>query len=73
MEEALLLAIALNLILLAIAYFTRIRQVIIVSSIVWVLIGFSLFQEYDDTLLLAIIYLIAFAQIFIPLEKGATR
>lgn len=68
MEEVLLLAVAFNIILLVIGYFAASRPVIIISSLVWILIGFSLYQTYQDTLLLGILYMIAFAQIFIPLN-----
>lgn len=69
MQEVLMLAVIFNVILLVIAYFVNSRAVVIISSLVWVLIGFALYQEYADTLLLAILYMIAFAQIFIPLNQ----
>lgn len=80
MDEILILALVLNLILLVIAYFSASRAIIVVSSIVWVLIGFCVFESYHDvedlnteylTLIMAITYLIAFAQIFIPLRRNA--
>lgn len=68
MDEILILAVAFNILLLFIAYFSGSRAVVIICSIVWVLIGFMLFETYEDTLLLAILYMIAFAELFIPLK-----
>ena len=69
MEEALILAIAFNFILLAIGWYIGARQVVIISSIVWILIGFTVYKQYEDLMLLVITYLIAFAQIFIPVNN----
>ena len=80
MEEILILAIIFNVILVLIAYFSSSRPVMVVSSLVWILIGFALFQSYNGTedidktyltLLIAITYLIAFAQAFMPLRNKA--
>lgn len=70
MEETLILAVIFNVALLMIAYFVGSRAVVIVSSIIWIIIAFALFESYQDTLLLGIIYMIAFAQIFIPLKSS---
>lgn len=71
MDEALILAVIFNVVLLIIAYFSGSRPVVIICSLVWVLIGFAIYQTYEDTLLLAILYMIAFAEIFIPLKAKA--
>lgn len=68
MDEVLILAVVFNIVLLILGYFIGSRAVVIISSLVWILIGFLLYQTYTDTLLLAILYMIAFAQIFIPLN-----
>ncbi len=79
MEEILILAVIFNVILLIIAWFASSRAIVMVSSIVWILIGFALFQSYNGmedvntdylTLLIAITYLIAVAQVFIPLKRA---
>lgn len=68
MEEVLILAIAFNFILLAIGWYSGTRQVVIISSVIWILIGFNVYTTYNDLMLLVMSYLIAFAQIFIPLN-----
>lgn len=69
LEEILIIAIVFNIILLGISYFAATKAGVIISSLVWVLIGFALYDQYQDLLTLAITYMIAFAQIFIPLNK----
>jgi len=78
MDEILILAIAFNLMLLALGWFSGSRSVVIISSVIWIIIGFFIYQTYPDTegadyqiktLLLAISYMMAFAQIFIPLNR----
>lgn len=58
--------------LLAICWLAASRAGVIVSSIVWVLIGFQLYREYsgsdDALLLLGIVYMLAFIQVFMPLN-----
>lgn len=79
MEEILILAIFFNILLLVIAWFASSRAMVLVSSVIWILIGFALYQSYAEVedlntdyliLLIAITYLIAFAQFFIPLRRG---
>lgn len=72
LEETIIIAIAFNLILLGISYFSGTKAGVIISSLVWVLIGFALYDSYQDLLLLGITYMIAFAQIFMPLSKRTT-
>jgi len=78
MEEILIVAMILNIILAFIGYFSSSRAVMIISSLVWILIGFGLFRSYNATedlnteyltLLIAITYMIAFAQALIPLKR----
>ena len=69
MEEVLILAIAFNFILRAIGWYRGTRQVVIISSVIWILIGFNVYTTYNDLMLLVMSYLIAFAQIFIPLNS----
>ena len=71
MDEIIIVAICLNLVLLAICWLAASRAGVIVSSIVWVLIGFMLYREFtgdDALLLLGIVYMLAFIQIFMPLN-----
>ena len=67
-SETLLLAVGFNIILLLIGYFSGYRAVMIVSSIVWAIIGLMIYDEIDSILILGIIIMIAIAQIFIPLK-----
>ena len=68
-----MLACIFNVALLVIAFLSDSRAVVIISSLVWILIGFALYQSYPDseynTLLLALFYMIAIAQVFIPLNR----
>ena len=73
LDESIIIAIAFNLILLAISWLAATKSGIIISSLVWILIGFALFKSYSDVLLLGITYMIAFAQIFIPMNPRANR
>lgn len=58
--------------LLAICWLAASRAGVIVSSIVWVLIGFQLYREFsgsdDSLLILGIVYMIAVTQVFMPLN-----
>lgn len=73
MEEVIIIAIAFNLILLGISWFSGTRAGVLISSLVWILIGFALYKEYQDLLTLAIVYMIAFAQVFMPLNPKAMK
>lgn len=68
MEEWIMLGALLNVFLLAIAYLSGSRAIVLVSSIIWILIGFALYGEYEQILLLALSYMIAFGQFFIPVK-----
>lgn len=59
------------MVLLAISWLAAARPGVIVSSIIWIIIGFELYDLYPDDalLLLGIVYMIAFVQIFMPLNK----
>lgn len=67
-SDTLVLAIALNIILILIAYFSGYRAMMIVSSIVWIIIDLMIYQEIEDKLILAIIFLIAVGQVFLPMR-----
>ncbi len=71
-SETLILAIVFNLILLVVAYFAGYRALLIASSIVWVIIDVLIYQEIEDKLILAIIFLIAAGQSFLPLRGEAS-
>lgn len=73
MEEVIIIAIVFNLILLGISWFSATRAGVLISSLVWILIGFALYKEYQDLLTLAIVYMIAFAQVFMPLNPKAMK
>lgn len=73
MEEVIIIAIVFNLILLGISWFSGTRAGVLISSLVWILIGFALYREYQDLLTLAIVYMIAFAQVFMPLNPRAMK
>lgn len=73
MEEVIIIAIVFNLILLGISWFSGTRAGVLISSLVWILIGFALYREYQDLLTLAIVYMIAFAQVFMPLNARAMK
>lgn len=68
MEEWIILGALLNVFLLAIAYLSGSRAIVVVSSIIWILLGFALYDEYSQLLLLALAYMVAFGQFFIPVK-----
>lgn len=68
MEEWIILGGLLNCFLLLIAYLSGSRAMVIVSSIIWILLGFALYNEYEQLILLALAYMIAFGQFFIPVK-----
>lgn len=67
-SDALLIAVAFNLILLVISYYAGYRALLITSSIIWVIIDLLIYQELEDVLILAIIFMIAAAQTVLPLR-----
>lgn len=67
-SDALILAVAFNIILLLIAYFSGYRALLIASSIVWVIIDIFIYKEIEDKLVMAIIFLIAAGQSVLPLR-----
>lgn len=68
MEEWIIIGSLLNCFLLLIANLSGSRAMVIVSSIIWILIGFALYNEYDNLVLLALAYMIAFGQFFVPVK-----
>ena len=67
-SDALLIAVAFNLTLLVISYYAGYRALLITSSIIWVIIDLLIYQELEDVLILAIIFMIAAAQTVLPLR-----
>ena len=67
-SETLILACIFNVGLLLVAYFAGYRALLIASSIVWVVIDLLIYQELEDKLILAIIFLIAVGQAFLPMR-----
>lgn len=72
-SDTLVIAIVFNIILMLVAYFSGYRGLMIASSIVWVIIALTTYQEIEDKLTLAIILLIAVGQVFLPTRAERIR
>ena len=68
-SDGLIIAILLNLVVLAIAYLSGYKALMISSSIVWVIIGIFTYQEIEDKLILSILFLIAAGSAFLPSKE----
>ena len=71
-SETLMLAVGFNILLLLVAYFSGYRALLIASSVVWVIIDILIYQELEDKLILAILFLVAAGQAFLPLKGEAS-
>jgi len=62
----------LSLLLLAIGFKMRSRPVVFVSSLGWLISGLKVYQELRDPLPMALLMMVAFAQVFVFNPRGST-
>jgi len=69
-SDGLALAMLLSLLLLAIGFKMRSRPVVFVSSLGWLISSLKVYQELQDPLPMALLMMVAFAQVFVFSPRG---